>query len=297
MMRNCSYCGCQGHTINRCNSPIISIMYQTLKIYYRIIIRQYLTNIVSMNHFIQKACRQFSLRELKAVGVKYTRVLASSNKIVIARSIYNYFYQAGLITGDALSPEWVMNEREQRHPLTPDLVDNQVSETDTGEGVTWQISRSPYEGESTWLDTFNLFDYDDDGIPLNSNTLDRSTLDRSTLLDRNTLEPRNLYQDFHYAFVPLNKYQITMSSLCEDEEKPDLDLDLECAICYELTKCVDNVTLNCGHYFCGSCIKNTLNAHTNMYLAPTCALCRTPMTHFAIKNTTVYDSLVDYCVV
>ena len=241
-----------------------------------------------MNHFIQKACRQFSLRELKAVGVKYTRALASSNKIVIARSIYNYFYQAGLITGDALSPEWVMNEREQRDLLTPDLIDNQVSETDTVEGVTWQINRNPHDN---WLlDTFNLFDYDDDGIPLN-----RNTLDRSSTLDRSTLEPRNLYQDFHCAFVPLTKYQITMTSLCEDEEKSDLDL--ECAICYEATKCVDNVTLNCGHYFCGSCIKNTLNAHTNMYLAPTCALCRTPMTHFAIKNTNVYDSLVDYCVV
>ena len=92
----------------------------------------------------------------------------------------------------------------------------------------------------------------------------------------------------------VKKYNIA-PTLSVIEPNGVLEQCQDCAICYENTKVVDTVTLNCGHNFCGPCVKGTLNAHNNMYADPSCALCRAPMTHFITKSTDIYNLVSEHC--
>jgi hypothetical protein len=94
-------------------------------------------------------------------------------------------------------------------------------------------------------------------------------------------------------FAPqVKKYNITpvleiVLNKIEDEDE-------DCAICYESIKCMDFVKLNCEHKFCGSCIQETLKSH-NKLCGPRCALCRTKMVSFSVKNSEIYNSLLEHC--
>jgi hypothetical protein len=65
----------------------------------------------------------------------------------------------------------------------------------------------------------------------------------------------------------------------------------ECAICYEETMVENKVTLNCGHKFCGICIKKLLINNN----CPSCSLCRTKMSEFVVNNQETYDLLKEFC--
>ena len=69
----------------------------------------------------------------------------------------------------------------------------------------------------------------------------------------------------------------------------------ECAICYESIECMDLVKLNCNHKFCGSCIKQSLKAHNNMYCGPSCALCRKEIESFTVKKIEIYNLMSEHC--
>ena len=59
----------------------------------------------------------------------------------------------------------------------------------------------------------------------------------------------------------------------------------DCAICYEETTNDNIAVLNCGHKFCGMCIKNTLD-----YIeTPSCALCRNNMSTITVHNLVTYN--------
>lgn len=90
------------------------------------------------------------------------------------------------------------------------------------------------------------------------------------------------------------KYNIIPTFIVKDENK-EVEENAECPICYEGIKCVDLITLNCSHKFCGSCITYILENH-NINSNPTCALCRTYMYKFDIQNPDVYHLVAKYCV-
>jgi hypothetical protein len=116
------------------------------------------------------------------------------------------------------------------------------------------------------------------------------------LLDQDFIpfEPRNLYQDFVRVGNQPKKYNIlpsiSVTETCEELAKCE-----DCSICYEETKLADTVTINCGHKFCGTCIKSTLTNHSNIYAGPSCALCRTQMSSFVVKNPEIYNLVLEHC--
>ena len=112
------------------------------------------------------------------------------------------------------------------------------------------------------------------------------------LIHRN-LVPRNLNQEFDSAAV--KKYHIA-PSISVTETSEELEKCEDCSICYETTKLSNTVTINCGHKFCGSCVKRTLEMHTNIYNSPSCALCRAPMRNFVAKNPDIYNLVVEHCI-
>jgi hypothetical protein len=113
------------------------------------------------------------------------------------------------------------------------------------------------------------------------------------------LQPRML--DNEYDFIGfstetntyIKKYNITPLIFCEEAE--ELEEVEECSICYEQMKRINAVTLNCNHRFCGGCIKQTLECHNDLINNPSCALCRTIMTSFSVKNPDTYNEISLYC--
>lgn len=113
------------------------------------------------------------------------------------------------------------------------------------------------------------------------------------------LPPRVL--DNEYDFIGfsaetntyIKKYNITPLIFCEEVEA-EAEVE-ECSICYEQMKRINAVTLNCNHRFCGGCIKQTLECHNDLINNPSCALCRTTMTSFSVKNPDTYNEISLYC--
>ena len=98
-----------------------------------------------------------------------------------------------------------------------------------------------------------------------------------------------------YSVSQVKKYNIRPMLVLDRVEEGVEEGVEECAICYENTKCMDLVKLNCEHKFCGDCINRSLKAHNNMYCGPTCALCRTKMVSFSVKTLDIYNLVSEYC--
>lgn len=69
----------------------------------------------------------------------------------------------------------------------------------------------------------------------------------------------------------------------------------DCSICYEPIKNTDLVKLNCRHSFCAFCIRHILEYSVPYFAVPYCALCRTAITSFDVKNIKIYRLLYPYC--
>jgi hypothetical protein len=108
------------------------------------------------------------------------------------------------------------------------------------------------------------------------------------------LLPRTLDMEFRLHRNPVKKYFINPVLMVQESDE-ELDKTLECAICYEEIKLLNTVTLNCGHQFCHSCIKNTLQSHQRHYCSPSCALCRETMTTFVMKNEEIIEAVSVHC--
>lgn len=107
------------------------------------------------------------------------------------------------------------------------------------------------------------------------------------------LLPRVLEQDFEMAAI--NKYYISPVLMVQESDE-ELDKNLECPICYEDIKLLDSVTLNCGHLFCYTCIKSTMQSHPNLRRSPSCAMCRETMTTFVVKNEELLEAVSHHCI-
>jgi len=78
--------------------------------------------------------------------------------------------------------------------------------------------------------------------------------------------------------TPEKKYAITTIKYCKKDE----NMCKDCSICYEEKKQYNFVKLNCGHEFCGICVKTIIDKNDK----PSCAFCRTD-----IKTIDVYDNI------
>jgi hypothetical protein len=101
--------------------------------------------------------------------------------------------------------------------------------------------------------------------------------------------PTNLHAQFE---AEAKKFDIVPLMICM-ETLEELEVETECAICYESHKLEDSITLNCQHKFCHGCISQTLSKCSKR--VPTCALCREPMKTMVIKRETIYESMSAFC--
>jgi hypothetical protein len=97
---------------------------------------------------------------------------------------------------------------------------------------------------------------------------------------------------FRFCDITFNKFDISI--VIEDaKEEQEQEQDFDCPICFELTKTESKITLNCGHTFCGQCIKKTLTSCNGR--TPTCALCRTSVTSLKVPNKEMHDLVAPHC--
>ena len=312
---HCSYCRNEGHNITRCDSPNIETNYNRIKHDYNDILRQGITNDrTKKNLFMYTLCHNYDLSLLKAVYCRYAKNLVSgTSKKLITEHIWVHLQDISL-ENVSESSQWL---EARSLPTTADVVppyaqdilvepesdeeDEDEDEDEEEDNVIWSIDRTPTAQVLT-PSTINR--------ELNASDL-RTRRGVTELfipftLTPITLTPRNLNDEFDNAInymatqtqtqSSVKKYNIA-STLSVIETNGVLEQCQECAICYENTKVIDTVTLNCGHNFCGPCVKGTLNAHNNIYAEPACALCRAPMTHFITKSTDIYNLVSEHCYV
>jgi hypothetical protein len=101
-------------------------------------------------------------------------------------------------------------------------------------------------------------------------------------------------QNLDNAFAETTKKFHISPVLWVFESDEELESKIECAICYENTKILNTVTLNCGHQFCGTCIMNTCKTQP-AHNPPSCALCRTTMNTFVVKDEAEFEMVEQYC--
>jgi hypothetical protein len=305
---HCSYCRNQGHNITKCDSPNIETLYNRIKQDYNDISIQGITNErTKKNTFMYTLCHNYDLTLLKAVYCRYaSRSIAGTSKKLITEHIWVHF-QNEVLENMSESSQWLDS---RSLPTTADVVPHyaqdileepeseEEEEEDENNNVMWSIDRTPSVEEITPPST-----------PLISSSASELRLRRGVteLFIPFTLTPRILDDEFDNVInymsethiqtqTHVKKYNIA-PTLSVIETNGVLEQCQDCAICYENTKVVDTVTLNCGHNFCGPCVKGTLNAHNNMYAEPACALCRAPMTHFITKSTDIYNLVSEHCYV
>jgi hypothetical protein len=273
----CSFCNSPSHNITYCNHQLISVYFDNIKETYLSIIA--LNNSVMYNENLFKMVlnTRFYLRDLRAVGVKYLRVYASTSKSALISILWQYFN----------SLIW---QQEQQT-----LENNETEEEDTEEDdeVEEESNELPPEDASIISYIGNTyFSYMATMFP-NPQPLQPS-------VNVGYGFPHDL--NFHFnmetndnQFNPqVKKYRIHLH-LVKDLVK-DFGEDFEdCSICYDNTNCLNLVKLNCNHEFCGCCIKNTLNHHDKL-CEPSCALCRQPMSRFTVKNSETYNLIAEHCI-
>jgi hypothetical protein len=313
---HCSYCRNQGHNITRCDSPNIETHYNRIKQDYNDILSQGITNDrTRKNLFMYTLCHNYDLSLLKAVFCRYAmQSVSGTSKKLITEHIWVHLQDISL-ENISESSEWL----EARSlpttslpttslPTSADVVPHyaqdileepETEEEDENYNVLWSIDRNPSAQELTPPPTLHR--------EQNASDL-RTRRGVTELFIPFTFTPRNLNDEFDNAINYMatqtqtqtqsyvKKYNIA-PTLSVIEPNGVLEQCQDCAICYENTKVVDTVTLNCGHNFCGPCVKGTLNAHNNMYAEPACALCRAPMTHFITKSTDIYNLVSEHCYV
>ena len=306
MPNHCSYCHKQGHNITRCDSPNIAIHYNQIKIYFIDYLRGGISDEEVRKHmFIFTVCRKYNLFTLKAVSSRYTkRSITRTSKRLIAERFWEQFQNECLenITGEPelLELELELELSETSHlPTTADVIPSYAQDIlqepepeEEQEDIRWFIDRIPYQTE------------DNTTSPLLESNVFRDSLDLFI-----PFTPRNLNDDFDSVVNymaeletegerererEIKKYNITpILSLTETSDI--LEQCHDCSICYENIKLSDTVSLNCGHQFCGGCVKGTLNYHNNMYAGPACALCRAPMTNLITTSAEIYNLVSENC--
>jgi len=272
----CSFCNSPNHNITYCNHQLISVYYDNIKQTYLSIIA--LNNSVMYNENLFKMVlnTRFYLRDLRAVGVKYLRVYASTSKSTLISILWQYFNSL-IWQQQQQTPENIEEDEEE---------EEEEDEEESNELPPEDASILSYIGNT-------YFSYMATMFPNPNPTV-------QPLVNDGYGFPHDLNFDFalenvHNQFNPqVKKYRIHLHLVEEFGEVFGEDFE-DCSICYDNTNCLDLVKLNCNHEFCGCCIKNTLNHHDKL-CEPSCALCRQPMSRFTVKKSETYKLIAEYCI-
>jgi len=256
----CSFCNSPLHNIANCNNQMISVYHENIKQIYLNIMALNNSIEYSENFFRMILNASFYVKDLRAVGVRYLHVYASTSKSTLISILWEYFHNS------------VVNVNLQ-HQATPQ---NNTSFPFPIPHYNHTISDNHPEESSILSYINNLNSY----VGYNM-----------------TADPHNLNSDFNSEFILYQnkKYKISIN-LVEDNDENEKKLKNfeDCAICYDNVSCMDFVKLNCNHEFCGCCIKNTFKYH-NETNNPSCAMCRQPMVCFTVKNVETYNLIAEHC--
>ena len=269
---SCSFCGSRLHNIRACRDPNIDLLYERIKVIYINMMNNYPDTIETQFKTVLNG--RFNLRELRAVCATHTNFMSSRTKPQIINTLYQYY-------SSRIYPIQHQQQEEQpwleirRLPTQPDPIpdfardleqpseEQQVSQE---HNLTWYIDTTPSP----------IYYIYDSHIWRARNNVDINL---------------NPYFNNVASTPQIKKYNIYPVLVLDEVERGEE----ECAICYESINCMDLVKLNCNHKFCGDCIKGSLKTHNNIYHGPSCALCRTEMVSFSVKNPEIYNSVLVYC--
>jgi len=296
----CSFCCSYFHNIRGCQDPMIDLFYERIKVIYIDTMNQYPRDTeIRFKNIIN---RRFNLRELKAVCATHTNFPSSIRKSDIIEILYNH-YSSRIYTlpREEQAQPWLEVRRLPTQPdpipdFARDLEQSQTSEEDRENDISYYIDTIP---TPISVLRFALLQQTPERIRIPyiyhhiNHRDERRGIPLTNTLRRNNNIVINLNSEFDsVATIPeIKKYDIH-PVLVSDENDEGVE---ECAICYESIKCIDLVKLNCSHKFCGSCIKGSLRAHNNIYCGPSCALCRTQMVSFSVKNPEIYNMVAEHC--
>ena len=299
----CSYCGCWGHNIRLCDNPTITIHYNNIKgIYISIPI---LSRGALVDERFRDSVSRYTVRILKTVVAKFVGGSISLLKNDLINQLWANCRL--IITGTGLQNEWI--ERVTL-PNIPDVIPAYAQDLSISNGTVvtefgpFNAFESVFQNsDQRHVSGTRVFE-----ILRNARALLRNTNTSQVRAIHDYLEDylafsprfleeelaRNLESEFERINIP-KKYNIsTCISVTETEE--ELEKCEDCSICFEETKLLDTVTINCGHKFCGTCITNTLKMYNTMTAGPACAFCRSQMTSFVVKNQEIYSLVSEHCI-
>ena len=306
---SCSFCNSWDHSIRGCQDPMISFLFERLKILYVDIMNQYPND--TETRFKSALNRRFNMRELRAVCATRTGFSSSGTKSQIICKLYQYF--SSHIGRQQIQED----ESSRRLPTQPDPIPDfarDLEQTPEEEhDITWYIDNTPSP-----VSVLGFAMIQEPATGATGTTGATPEYVNSDIMRELTGDDQIRMRDFvgvnlmsHFdavsgniPFTPqVKKYNITPVLEVEDggeeseevkEEGKEVEVEEDCAICYESVKCMDLVLLNCMHKFCGSCIQQTLKSH-NKLCGPSCALCRKQMVSFTVKNQEIYNLVSEHC--
>lgn len=290
---SCSFCNSLDHTIRNCDDPMIDVLNQMLESAYVDILNQFPN---SVERRFKLILNRLNLRELRAVCATNTNFPISRPKSeIIAVLLFEYNLRYPL-RDEVISQDYQDYLQSVILPTEPDPIPDfardleeppeEDSDTNSVTTVDWYLDRNPTTPEQ-------LISHQPPSISLGHR---RATNMRDIEYDTVNI---GINLTTHFDAVSGNipfeqhrtKYDINrLLVLNEPEEGTE-----ECAICYENIECMNLVRLTCNHRFCCDCIQSSLKTHKNMYCNPRCALCRTQIKSFIVKNKEIYNSLSENC--
>ena len=295
----CSFCNSPIHDIRFCNSQMIDILYERIKVIYVDILNENQNTGNIEIRFKGVLNRRFNLKQLRAVGVKFLHTTARLNKTQYMEIMYQH-YSSRIYTIPEEQP-WL---ETQRLPTQPDPIpdfarDIEEPASPDDYDITWYIDTTP---TPVSVLSFPILTQLAQQRPnyTQMRHVQSATGRENSIYYREPMRGLNLMAHFNAVsgnipFTPqIKKYDIKPKLIIEEEQEKEEEEE-DCAICFESIKCMDLVKLNCSHKFCGNCINGSLKSHNNIYCGPSCALCRTQMVSFSVKNPEIYNLVSEYC--
>jgi hypothetical protein len=305
----CSYCGCWRHNIRLCNDSTITTHYNNIKGIY-ISIKQSGIDAFREKIWFENAFSTYTIRILKAVITKFVGGSISLSKKGLINRLWDKFFVDNDLQNEldelderitlpnipdvipAYAQDLAINNFEVVQSSDQRLGSDQSSDQRLGSGArVFDLLRNARASRNLQSNTpaSAIAAFLEDYVAFSSRNLESE-------FERNweSAFGRNLESEFGRIDIA-KKYNIsTCISVTETSE--ELDKCEDCLICFEETKLLDTVTINCGHKFCGMCIKNTLKMYNNMTADPACAFCRSQITSCTMKNQEIYSLVSEHCI-
>ena len=287
---SCSFCGSRLHNIRACRDPNIDLLYERIKVIYIDMMNNYPDTIETQFKTVLNG--RFNLRELRAVCATHTNFMSSRTKPQIINTLYQYYSSRIYPMQQQEEQPWL---EVRRLPTQPDPIPDFASDLEQPleeqplsqeHNLTWYIDTTPSPIYSVLSLSFAMLQE-----RRSRQALDYIYNSHIWRARNNTDINLNPYFNNVASTPQIKKYNIYPVLVSDEVERGEE----ECAICYESINCMDLVKLNCNHKFCGDCIKGTLKAHNNIYCGPSCALCRTQMVSFSVKNPEIYNMVAEHC--